>query len=43
VQVHVWTINDEAEMRRLIDLDVDGVMSDFPGRLRAVVDAKRGA
>jgi glycerophosphoryl diester phosphodiesterase len=42
VQVHVWTINDEAEMRRLIALDVDGVMSDFPGRLRAVVDSLRG-
>jgi glycerophosphoryl diester phosphodiesterase len=38
VQVHVWTVNEEAEMRRLLDLDVDGLMSDFPGRLRAVVD-----
>lgn len=36
--VHVWTINDEAEMARLLELDVDAVMSDFPGRLRAVVD-----
>jgi glycerophosphoryl diester phosphodiesterase len=43
VQVHVWTINDEAEMRRLLALGVDGVMSDFPGRLRRVVDAFRGA
>lgn len=39
VQVHVWTINAPAEMRRLIALGVDGVMSDFPARLRAVVDA----
>jgi len=43
VQIHVWTINDEAEMRRLIALGVDGVMSDFPGRLRAVVDTTRAA
>jgi glycerophosphoryl diester phosphodiesterase len=43
VQIHVWTINDEAEMRRLIALGVDGVMSDFPGRLRAVVDATHAA
>jgi glycerophosphoryl diester phosphodiesterase len=44
VQVHVWTINEEAEMKRLLTLGVDGIMSDFPGRLRAVVDAhRRGA
>ncbi len=42
LQVHVWTINREAEMTRLIELGVDGVMSDFPGRLRALLDA-RGA
>jgi len=42
VQVHVWTINEPAEMRRLIALGVDGLMSDFPGRLRQVVDATRG-
>jgi glycerophosphoryl diester phosphodiesterase len=42
VQVHVWTINDEDEMRRLLAEGVDGIMSDFPGRVRAVVDAERG-
>ncbi len=42
VQIHVWTVNEPAEMRRLIGLGVDGVMSDFPGRLREVVDAARG-
>lgn len=41
VQIHVWTINDEGEMRRLLALGVDGVMSDYPGRLRGVVDAWR--
>ena len=39
VHVHVWTINERAEMRRLLDLGVDGVMSDFPGTL---VEVARG-
>ncbi len=43
VQIHVWTINEPAEMRRLIELGVDGLMSDFPGRLRQVVNAARSA
>jgi glycerophosphoryl diester phosphodiesterase len=42
VQIHVWTINEADEMRRLLDLGVHGVMSDFPGLLRKVVD-ERGA
>jgi glycerophosphoryl diester phosphodiesterase len=34
--MHIWTINEPAEMRRLLDLGVDGLMSDFPGRLLEV-------
>ncbi len=42
VEMHVWTINDEAEMERLLDLGVDGVMSDFPGKLAEVVRRRGG-
>jgi glycerophosphoryl diester phosphodiesterase len=31
--MHVWTINDDAEMRRMLRMGVHGVMSDFPDRL----------
>jgi len=37
LEIHVWTINEPREMERLLDLGVDGIMSDFPGRLHEVV------
>jgi glycerophosphoryl diester phosphodiesterase len=37
VEVHTWTINDQAEMRRLLDLGVHGVVTDRPDLLREVL------
>ena len=37
LQVHVWTINDADEMHRLLDLGVDGIMTDRPDVLKKVL------
>lgn len=35
--VHVWTVNDEADMRRLLDWGVDGIMTDRPTLLESIL------
>ena len=37
LEVHVWTIDEPAEMRRLLALGVDGIMTDRPDLLREVL------
>lgn len=40
VQVHVWTINDESMMHRLLDLGVDGLMTDNCALLKRVLESR---
>ncbi|HEV7186955.1 MAG TPA: glycerophosphodiester phosphodiesterase [Blastococcus sp.] len=41
LQVHVWTVDTEAETTALLDLGVDGVMTDRPAMLKELLE-KRG-
>jgi len=40
MKVIPWTVNARADMERVIDMGVDGIISDYPDRLRVVLTAK---
>jgi glycerophosphoryl diester phosphodiesterase len=40
IQVHVWTIDDQAEMESLLDLGVHGIMTDRPQVLKEVLQRR---
>jgi len=40
--LHVWTVDDPKEMAELVDLGVDGIMTDVPSKLAALLK-RRGA
>lgn len=39
IAVHYWTIDDEDEMRALIGIGADGIMTNYPHRLKSVYEA----
>jgi glycerophosphoryl diester phosphodiesterase len=43
VRVHVWTIDDPAQMRNLLKIGVDGIMSDHPDRVVSALRDQAGS
>jgi glycerophosphoryl diester phosphodiesterase len=37
LEVHAWTINEEEDLQRMIALGVDGIITDYPDRLLALL------
>lgn len=43
LKVHVWTINKPEDMQRLLDIGVDGIMTDYPDRLLNLLNSSNKA
>ena len=40
LHTHVWTVNEREEMNRLLDLGVEGLMTDRPAVLKSVLRSR---
>lgn len=40
IPIHVWTINETEKMKELLDIGVHGILTDFPCKLKEVIDSK---
>jgi len=41
MEVHVWTLNDPADMERVLGMGVQGIITDYPDRLNEIIEASR--
>ena len=41
LECYVWTVNEPALMDRLVNWEVDGIITDYPNRLRAVMEQRQ--
>jgi glycerophosphoryl diester phosphodiesterase len=41
IKIIPWTVNEKEDMQRLIEMGVDGLITDYPDRLRELLDAGR--
>jgi glycerophosphoryl diester phosphodiesterase len=41
LQVIPWTVNEPADIARMLDMKVDGIISDYPDRVREALKARR--
>ena len=39
IETHVWTINDQEDMRRILGMGVEGIITDYPDRLKEVIES----
>lgn len=40
-RIHVWTVNGEENINRMLDLKVDGIFTDDPGILRKILELEK--
>ena len=41
VRVIPWTVNEPADIARILDMKVDGIISDYPDRVQQALKARR--
>lgn len=41
LRVNVWTVNEIADIRRMADMGVDGIISDYPARVQNILAARQ--